>query len=167
MLVSRFAIFGALFISLPGSFTLAQTPVVSSPAVRYIKVDAPLAQKLVLEAKAQHPEIKKIGMHAIPPGAAESAIIGSDNPSKIGKVSSANDLTVETTGTPKVYPHAEEGGFFDLGLPMFDREHRAFGMLVLEIPYKDATTPETALSMGTKIRDDIAARIPEERALFQ
>lgn len=154
----------ALLISAPVAFAPAQTP---SPAARYIKVSAPLAQKLVLEAKAAHPEIKKIGMHAVPPGAADSAIIASDNPAKVGKVSSANDLSVVTSGAPKVYPHPEEGGFFDLGLPMFDREHRPFGMMVLEIPYKDAATPETALSMGTRIRDEIAAKIPDRQALFQ
>lgn len=154
-----------VFVSIP--LATAQAPANASPAARYIKVDAPLAQKLVLAAKAQHPEIKKIGMHAVPPGATESAIIGSDNPAKIGKVSSANDLTVVTSGTPRVYPHPEEGGFFDLGLPMFDREHRPFGMMVLEIPYKDATTPDTALSMGTKIHDELAAKIPSKQALFQ
>ncbi len=106
-------------------------------------------------------------MHAVAPGQTESAIIGSDNPSKIGKVSSANDLIVVTTGEAKVYPHPEEGGFFDLGLPMFDRDHHPLGMMVFEIPYKDAATPEVALSMGTKIRDEVATRIPNNQALFQ
>ena len=105
MSVSKFTIASALFVSVSSLFAYAQAPAVSSSAARYIQVSAPLAQKLVLEAKAQHPEIKKIGTHAIPPGATESAIIGSDNPSKIGKVSSANDLTFVTTGIAKVYPH--------------------------------------------------------------
>ena len=50
---------------------------------------------------------------------------------------------------------------------MFDRDHRPFGMMVLEIPYKNATTPEIALRMGTKIRDEVAAKVTDKTALFQ
>ncbi len=133
---------------------------------RYIKVDAPFAQKLLLDAKAAHPELKKIGLHAVPPGGTESAIIANPIVSKIGKVSSANDLTVVTSGQPKVYPHEEEGGFFDLGLPMTDSQKRPVGMMVMEIPYKAAATKEEALRMGLAIRDEIAGKISSKEALF-
>ena len=76
-------------------------------------------------------------------------------------------MTVVTSGEPRVYPHSEEGGFFDLGLPMFDAGHRPVGMMVMEIPYKNASSKEQALAMGTAIRDEIAAKIPERAALFQ
>jgi hypothetical protein len=139
---------------------------VSAPD-RYLKVSAPYAQKLLVEAKAAHPELKKIGLHVVPPGETESCIIANPITSKIGKVSSPRDLTVVTSGTAKVYPHAEEGGFFDLGLPMFDAQKRPLGLMVMEIPYKFASTNDDALKMGLKIRDEIAARIPNKQALFQ
>ncbi len=133
----------------------------------YLKVSAPFAQQLLVEAKAAHPEIKKIGLHTVPPGETHSCIIANPIVTKIGKVSSARDLTVVTSGEAKVYPHAEEGGFFDLGLPMFDSSRRPIGMMVMEIPYKYAATPEAALARGSAIRDEIAARIPDKQALFQ
>lgn len=164
-----FRFIAVLSFALPSLITLnsvsAQAPA-PAPA-RYIKVDAPYAQQLILAAKARHPELKKIGLHAVPPGGAESAIIANAIPSKIGKVSSLNDLTVVITNQPKVYPHPEEGGFFDLGLPMTDVQHRPIGMMVMEIPYKDAGTEQEALVKGLSIRDEIAAQIPSKQALFQ
>lgn len=145
----------------------AQAPTTSAAPDRYLKVNAPYAQQLLVEAKTNHPELKKIGLHVVPPGETESCIIANPIPSKIGKVSSPRDLTVVTSGQPRVYPHNEEGGFFDLGLPMFDVQRRPIGLMVMEIPYKNAATSDDALSMGLKIRDEIAARIPNKQALFQ
>lgn len=145
----------------------AQAPYVQLAQTHYIKVDAPFAQQLILAAKAAHPELKKIGLHAVPPGGTESAIVANAIPGKIGKVSSPNDLTVVATGQPKVYPHPEEGGFFDLGLPLTDAQHRPIGMMVMEIPYKDAATEQEALAKGLRIRDEITSRITSKQALFQ
>jgi hypothetical protein len=145
----------------------AQDPAAAPvPPPRYLKVEAPYAQQLLVEAKASHPELKKIGLHVVPPGETESCIIANPITSKIGKVSSPRDLTVVTSGQPRVYPHPEEGGFFDLGLPMFDANQRPLGLMVMEIPYKVAPTADDALRRGLKIRDEIAARIPNKQALF-
>lgn len=145
----------------------ASVPAPSAPAQpRYLKVSAPFAQHLLVATKAAHPEIKKIGLHTVPPGETESCIIANPIESKIGKVSSPNDLKVVTSGEPKIYPHAEEGGFFDLGLPMTDAQGRALGLMVLEIPYRNAATQEQALAMGLRIRDEVAAKIPSKSALF-
>lgn len=165
---SKIVFFLALLtVAIPLRLTLAQIAAPAAAPARYLQVDAPYAQKLVLEAKAAHPELKKLGLHAVPPGETESAIIANALPAKIGKISSPRDLTVVTTGVPAVYPHAEEGGFFDLGLPMMDASGRPIGMMVMEIPYTYAATREQALNLGTKIRDGIAAQIPDKQALFR
>ena len=145
----------------------APTPATTAPPARYLKVNAPYAQQLLVEAKAAHPELKKIGLHVVPPGETESCIIANPITSKIGKISSPRDLTVVRSGQPKVYPHEEEGGFFDLGLPMFDADKRPIGLMVMEIPYKIASTSDEALRMGLRIRDEIATRIPNKQALFE
>lgn len=166
VLILLFSLLPALPASQAASPASSPAGVVVAAPPRYIKVDAPFAQKLVLDAKAAHPELKKIGMHAIPPGYSESAIIANPIVSKIGKLSSANDLTVVTSGQPKVYPHEEEGGFFDLGLPLADNQQRPIGIMVMEIPYKAAATKEDALRMGLALRDQISAEIPSKEALF-
>ncbi len=143
-----------------------QTSVTKNTPDRYLKVSAPYAQQLLVETKARYPELKKIGLHVVPPGETESCIIANPITSKIGKISSARDLTVVISGQPKVYPHPEEGGFFDLGLPMSDAHGSTIGLMVMEIPYRYAATSDEALAMGLKIRDEIAARIPSKQALF-
>ncbi len=95
----------------------AQAPATALAQARFIKVDAPFAQQLILSAKAAHPELKKIGLHAVPPGGTESAIVANAIPGKIGKVSSPHDLTVVTTGQPKVYPHRRREASSILGCP--------------------------------------------------
>ena len=155
-----------LTLAFSSSCSSAQTQATPAPA-RYLKVQAPYAQQLLVEAQAAHPELKKIGLHVIPPGETESCIIANPIVSKIGKVSSARDLTVAASGEPKVYPHPEEGGFFDLGLPISDAAGHPLGLMVMELPYRYVHESADALTLGLKIRDEIAARIPTKQALFQ
>jgi hypothetical protein len=136
------------------------------PAARYLQVSAPFAQQLILATKAVHPELKKIGLHAVPPGQTDSCIIANAIPSKIGKISSAKDLEAVISGQARNYPHAEEGGFFDLALSVSDQQHQPVGLLVMEIPYRFAPESEQALAMGRRIRNEIAAKIPSKPALF-
>ena len=148
----------------PAAPAAASAP--SPPAARYLHVSAPFAQQLILATKTAHPELKKIGLHAVPPGEAESCIVANAIPSKIGKISSAKDMEAVTAGQARSYPHAEEGGFFDLALPVSDQQHRPVGLLVMEIPYRFAPESEQALAIGRRIRDEIAAKIPNKPALF-
>ena len=60
----------------------------------YVPVNAPYAQELVVTVKNAHPELQKLGLHAIPPGQTDYAIIANAITSKIGKKSSPADLTV-------------------------------------------------------------------------
>ena len=81
----------------------------------YFPVNAPYAQDLVVATKNAHPELQKLGLHAIPPGQSDYAIIANAITSKIGKKSSAADLTVVRTGKATV-KRDEAGKFFDLCL---------------------------------------------------
>src|ERR1700691_1794850 len=85
----------------------------------YVPVNAPYAQDLVVATKKAHPELQKLGIHAVPPGESDYAIIANAITSKIGKKSSAADLTVGHTGKATV-KRDEAGKFFDLCLPIAD-----------------------------------------------
>ena len=63
-------------------------------ATVYVPVNAPYAQNLLIKTKNAHPELQKLGLHAIPPGQQDYAIIASPITSKIGKKSSEADLSV-------------------------------------------------------------------------
>ena len=131
----------------------------------YIPVNAPAAQDLVLATKNAHPELQKIGLHAIPPGQHDYAIIGSPTPSKVGKKSSESDLAVLYSGTPSVKPN-DEGKFFDLCLPISDAAGRPIGITVMEIPFASAKDSADALQKASAVRDEMRAKIPGHAWLF-
>jgi hypothetical protein len=55
-------------------------------------VDAPRALQLELATMSAHPDLRKMGLDAVPPGAKESVIIANTNTSRIGYKSSQGDL---------------------------------------------------------------------------
>ena len=131
----------------------------------YLPVNAPFAQKLVVATKNAHPELQKLGVHAIPPGFNDYAIIANNYPSKVGKKSSAVDLAVVRSGQPTVQSN-DRGKFFDLCLPISRRDGRPIGIVVMEIPYAFAKNDSEALAKATAIRDEMREKIGGQ-ALFE
>ena len=144
----------------------AAVPAVLPAQSAYIPVNAPYAQSLVVATKNAHPELQKLGLHAIPPGQHDYAIIANAIPSKIGKKSSAADLTVLTSGKPKVERN-DKGGFFDLCLPIADASNRSLGITVMEIPYRSATDSDDALRQASAVRDEMQNKISDHDRLFE
>jgi hypothetical protein len=132
----------------------------------YVPVNAPHAQELVAATLHDHPEIQKLGLHAIPPGQQDYAIIANTFPSKVGKKSSDADLVVVKSGQPTVKKD-DRGKFFDLCLPLADAKGRLIGITVMEIPYAFATDPGQALARATAVRDQMQTKIPEAAQLFE
>ena len=135
----------------------------------YIRVQAPYAQTIVVAEMEKHKnEIQKIGLHAIPPGATENVIIASNLPAKIGKKSSASDLLILAARKPHLL-RDEKGHFFDLAFPISDSEGRDIGggLLVLEVPYADASSEDAALRIGAAIRDELQKQIPSKDDLYR
>lgn len=145
----------------------AQQPAAPPPA-NYVHVSAPLAQRLVLQAVAAHPEIGKLGLHATPEGGTDNAIIASDLPAKIGKKSSAADMQHLAAGRPSV-TRIDKEGIFDLLLPITDRAGRGIGdgFVVMEVPFERARSGEDALAIGSKIRDELQRAISSRAALYR
>ena len=149
------------------SLMLAAAAFAALPAQTvYVPVNAPYAQSLLITEKKAHPELQKLGLHAIPPGQQDYAIIANPIPSKIGKKSSADDLTVVTSGKP--FAKADEKGkFYDLRLPISDVSGRPIGLTVMEIPFNAANDLNDALSKATIVRDEIQNKIPGHDQLFE
>ncbi|HWF13592.1 MAG TPA: YncE family protein, partial [Candidatus Acidoferrales bacterium] len=57
-----------------------------------LSVEAPAAEQLILKTMSAHPYLRKMGIHAIPPGATASVIIANAYASRIGVKSSDGDL---------------------------------------------------------------------------
>jgi hypothetical protein len=131
----------------------------------YVPVNAPYAQELVIATKGAHPELQKLGLHAIPPGQQEYAIIANAIPSKIGKKSSASDLVVLRSGQPTV-KNNDHGKFFDLCLPISDASGHGLGITVMEIPYGSARDSADALAKASAVRDEMQGKISSHHQLF-
>jgi DNA-binding beta-propeller fold protein YncE len=143
-----------------GANTFAQLP------PNYIPVKAPFAQTLIVNTKAKHKELQKLGLHAIPPGQHEYAIIANIFPEKIGKKSSKGDIAVITSAKPECKKNDKEQ-FYDLKLPISDSKGKPVGLNVMEIKFKFAKDSDDALAQAVKVRDEIQARIPSFDALFE
>src|SRR5215831_6234629 len=132
----------------------------------YIPASAPYAETLVVNTKAKHKELQKLGLHAIPPGQHEYAIIANIYPEKIGKKSSTGDIDVVTSGKPLCKQNDKEQ-FYDLKLPASDATGKPFGLSVMEINFKFAKNCEDALAQAFKVRAEIQSQIPSIDALFK
>jgi hypothetical protein len=146
-------------------FAAQQAP---APAANFVHVDAPTAQRLVVAEKNKHSEIGKLGLHAVPPSASDNVIIASDNPTKIGKKSSAKDMTNLAAGKPlAIRIDAEK--IFDLMLPITDSKGGDLdgGFVVMEVPFTNATDEQQALKIGIAIRNELQSEIPSKAALYQ
>ena len=129
-------------------------------------VYAPRAVEIVLQELTQHPTIRRIGLHAIPPGQQAMVIIANANETRIGIHTSQGDFEAVKEG--KIYgPRITDGQFFNMKMPMFDAKGNKIGILVMEIPWTDAANEEEAAHQAEAIRSEIAKKIPTVDVLFQ
>ncbi len=149
------AAFLVIFLALPG---FAQAPA-------RVEVHAPFAEQLIQKEKAVHPEIQKLGLHAVPPGQTKNVIIANNLPGKVGKVSSPSDMQLVAPGKP-VAVRKEEGSFFDTFVPLHDRDGKIIGFLVMEVPFVTANTEQGAIAEGVRIRNEVERQAPTLETLF-
>jgi len=129
------------------------------------QVHAPYALKIVAEELTQHPTLRRIGLHAIPPGQKAMVIIANANETRIGIHTSKGDFAATRDG--KTYgPRIADGQFFNMKMPLFDVQGKAIGLLVMEIPATDVANEEEAARKAESIRAEIAKKIPSVDALF-
>lgn len=130
------------------------------------KVHAPWALELEFATLSAHPDLRKMGLHAIPPGGTQSVIIANANTARIGVPSSAGDLAAIKDG--RTYcAKKDDGSFYNLKLPLEDANDRRIGILVMEIPYTSAADESAAIKKAEDLRAELARQIPGYKRLFQ
>lgn len=137
----------------------------SSATPPRVPVVAPLAQQIIVKEKAMHPEIQKLGLHAVPPGQTQNVIIASNLPEKIGKVSAPSDMQIVAAGVPQAENIADEG-YWDTFVPLHDHNGKVIGFLVMEVPFTTAKTSDGAIKVGVSIRNEVEQQVPTEDTLF-
>jgi DNA-binding beta-propeller fold protein YncE len=141
-----------------------RTKAVSSATPR--PVHAPAAERMVLAALSAHPDLRRLGLHAVAPGETESVIIANGNAGRIGFKSSQGDLAAVKDG--KDYcAKVEDGAHYNIKLPMFDAANRRIGILVMELPFTSAADEADALRTAKAIRRELAQHIPNLTSLFE
>jgi hypothetical protein len=150
------------------TYAQAGKPAPAQDPSTYMHVSAPLVQSVLVKVKANHDDIVKLGLHAVPPGATDNVIIANITPSKIGKKSSPSDLEKLAQNKPIAVRH-DKDKIFDLLIPITDARGADLdgGFVVMEVPYAKAANEEEALSIGVKIRDEVQRQIPSKNAMYQ
>lgn len=129
-------------------------------------VHAPFAENLVLSTLSAHPDLRKMGLHAVPPGQSDSVIIANANASRIGIKSTSGDLDAVKDG--KTYcSRKDNGAFYNLKLPLVDAKGQRIGILVMEMPFTSADDYDDAVAKAERIRAELARQIPGLDRLFQ
>ncbi len=146
----------------PANVPAPKTPVVEPKA----PVNAPIAEKIVLETLSNHPTLRKLGLHAIPPGQEHMVIVANGNATRIGVRTTEGDFAAVKDG--KTYcAKKDDGAFYNLKMRMFDAQGRRIGILVMEIPYTSATDDQDAIHQAEEIRKEVEQKIPSLESLFR
>jgi YVTN family beta-propeller protein len=128
-------------------------------------VNAPKAEKIVLETLSAHPLLRRIGLHVIPPGGEDMILIANGNATRIGIHTSESDFAAVKSGG--IYgPRITDGEFYNMKMPMFDAQGRRIGILVMEIACTDAVSEEDAAKKAAAIREEVSKKIPNLASLF-
>jgi DNA-binding beta-propeller fold protein YncE len=128
-------------------------------------VNAPAAEKIVLETLSAHPLLRRMGLHVIPPGQENMILIANGNATRIGIRTSPADFAAIKSGG--IYgPKIEDGEFYNMKMSMSDAQGRPIGILVMEIACTDAVSEEDAARKAASIRNEVSQKIPSLEYLF-
>ena len=123
------------------------------------------AQALVDQALDKHSDVLILAMHVTPPNSQENVIVAS-NIGRIGKKADEDDMSVITTGTPKLEVNAT-GDRFEDELPLLDASGNRVGAIGIVFAYRQGDDKATLQEKAEQIRDELRAKIPSRSELFQ
>jgi DNA-binding beta-propeller fold protein YncE len=128
-------------------------------------VHAPAAQAIALETLSNHPLLRRIGIHVIPPGGKDMILIANGNATRVGIHTSPGDFAAVKSG--KTYgPRIADGEFYNMKMYLSDAQGRRIGILVMEIACTDAVSEEDAAHKAEVIRAEVEQKIPNLESLL-
>ncbi len=122
---------------------------------------APMAQKLVDNALAEHPEILLVGIHA---GAPKYWMVAS-NFGRLGKLGDEDDLRCIRTGKAHLEPHPDVH-HYEVELRLKDRTGRTVGAVAMVFRYEKGDDPANFLKIATSVRDEMMKQTQSTSSLF-
>jgi hypothetical protein len=124
---------------------------------------APVAQKLVDEALAKHPEILLIAIHAAPPE--HKNLIVASNFGRIGKIGDEDDMRCIRTGKSNL-EISEKGDHFEDELILLDKSGKTIGALGVVFNYKAGDDKLALQKIAEATRDEMKSELSLHAALF-
>ena len=122
-----------------------------------------LAQKLVDELAAEHPDLVRIGLHVTPPNRTDNIIVACNIAARIGRKSDPEDLKTMQTGKPVVL---KEEGNFDVTLPLHTAAGKVIGAIGLTFKPRDNEQESFAAERAKKMAAEVEKQITSETKLF-
>jgi hypothetical protein len=121
-----------------------------------------LAQKIVDDAHAKHPEASEIGIAVV--GLHACSTIASTDKRDIGEKCEKDDAEPMQTGKPFV----EKGkNSFDVSLPLHDASGKIVGSVGIEIIPKTGQAEKDVIQQAEKIASEMEQGIPSKASLTQ
>ena len=132
------------------------------------------AQKLVDETMKKHPELLSVTLHGVPPGQTNVyTMFAGSYPDRIGNADDPDDIDVQKKGITILDPRwkrvNDKDKKFVVLMPMQDKAGENVGLVVYAFknPPKPAGLEERYLKESTKLRNELAKKIPSYNALFE
>ncbi len=123
-----------------------------------------VAQKLVDELVAKHPELVRIGLHLTPPNHADNIIVACNIAARIGQKSDPEDLKAMQTGKAVVL---KEEGNFDVTLPLHAASGKVIGAIGLTFKPHGTERESSAAERARKMAAELEKQITSETKLFE
>jgi hypothetical protein len=135
--------------------------VAAAPANRTV------AQQLVQQAMAKHPEVSGVELSSTPPGK-KCVTIASTEAQGIGERCDEDEFTAMKTNKPFVEKEKEEGKeVYDITMPLHDATGRLIGTVGLDFKPEPNQRESDVVELAQKVVHEMEAQIPTKAKLFE
>ena len=125
-----------------------------------------LAQKIVNELMAAHPELVVVGLHATAPGATEQTMIAT-NLDRVGKKDDDDDKAVSVEHKIITAPNLKDAAKFEVQVWLKDASGKQLTAAAgFVFKYKQGDSEIMLLTKALAFRDELASKTPTFDALF-